>query len=355
MFTLSINCGSSTVKFAVFDRDLKRLVSGLAEGAGDAALGEVERRLEDWQPRITAIGHRVVHGGAHFSAPAVITPKLRHVIAELTPMAPEHQPHHVAGIDAMAKLFPGRSQVACFDTAFHRTIPRLRQEMALPQTYADQGLLRYGFHGLSCQFVSEKFPATKLVICHLGNGCSVTGVANGKSQYTSMGFTPTDGLIAGSRSGSLDPGAVLWLVEKLGDTKSVRILINRNAGLMGVSGISSDMRVLLASDDPKAAFAIAMFVDRLVLEIGRAAAALQGFDVLVFTGGIGENATAIRRSALAQLHWLGLELDETANAGGYGTITTASSQRTAVVVRTDEELVIAKSVSSMLTTPSTRP
>jgi acetate kinase len=355
MITLSINCGSSSVKFALFDPDLKRLAGGLVEGTGAAALAEVAARIAGCKSKIAAIGHRVVHGGTHFSAPVIITPEVRRKIEELTPVAPEHQPHHIAGIDAMTNLFPHCEQIACFDTAFHRSIPKLRQEMALPERYAAEGLLRYGFHGLSCQFVSEQFPGQKLIICHLGNGCSVTAVDKGKSQYTSMGFTPSDGLMMGTRSGAIDPGALLWLVEKLGSAQSVRTLINRESGLKGVSGISSDMRQLLASDNPRAAFAVAMFVDRLVLEIGRAAASLQGFDVLAFAGGIGENAVAIRKAALAHLQWLGLELDEAANAGGSGTITTRGRPRQAAVIHTDEERVIAKAVAAMLSHPPPRP
>jgi acetate kinase len=332
---LALNCGSSSVKFAVFSGELERLDHGMVEGAGAAALGAVGGRLAKWRSQIAAIGHRIVHGGLQFSEPVLISSEVRRDIEKLTPLAPEHQLHHIAGIDAMVGLFPGCPQIACFDTAFHRSVPRVRQEMALPAAYAGQGLLRYGFHGLSCEFASALFPDQKLIICHLGNGCSVTGVAHGKSQHTSMGFTPTDGLMMGTRSGSLDPGAVLWLVEKLGDLAKVRTLINKEAGLKGVSGLSSDMRQLLASDDPRAAFAVAMFVDRLVLEIGRAAAALQGFDTLAFTGGIGENAAAIRASVIERLGWLDVGADENA-------------PRKAVVIHTNEEQVIAKVVRAMV-------
>ncbi len=333
---LALNCGSSSVKFAVFNGELERVGHGMLDGTAAAVLGAVGERLEKWRPQISAIGHRVVHGGRQFSEPVLVTPEVRLAIEDLTPLAPDHQPHHIAGIDAMAQLFPGCPQVACFDTAFHRSIPRVRQEMALPGIYAEQGLLRYGFHGLSCEHVSSQFPNQKLIICHLGNGCSVTGVVHGRSHYTSMGFTPTDGLVMGTRSGTLDPGAVLWLVEKLGNTDEVRELVNKESGLKGVSGLSSDMRMLLASKDERARLAIEMFVDRLVLEIGRAAAAVQGFDLLVFTGGIGENAVAIREAVVERLGWLGLD-------GG-----SVTAIRKAVVVKADEEQVIAKAVADVV-------
>ncbi len=350
---LALNCGSSSVKYALFDASCGRAAGAVIEGTGAEAVAKVARSVN--HADVTAIGHRIVHGGQHFSSPVIITPDVRRTIEDLVSLAPEHQPHHVAGIDAMAKLFPGCPQFACFDTAFHRSIPAVRQEMALPRHFAAEGVLRYGFHGLSCQFVSEQFPQSKLIICHLGNGCSVTAVENGKSQYTSMGFTPNDGLLMGTRSGAIDPGAVLWLVEKRGSAQSVRHLLNRESGLKGLSGLSSDMRELLASNDPQAEFAVAMFVDRLVLEIGRAAAALQGFDILAFTGGIGENASAIRKATITQLHWLGLELDDAANIKSAGQITVKGNSRKAVVVHTDEELVIAKSVAAMLTPTPTHP
>jgi acetate kinase len=350
---LALNCGSSSVKYALFDAGCRRATGAVIEGTGTEALAKVASAIT--HVTVTAIGHRIVHGGQHFSSPVLITPAVRRAIEDLVSLAPEHQPHHVAGIDAMARLFPGRPQIACFDTAFHRSVPAVRQEMALPRRYAAEGLLRYGFHGLSCQFVSEQFPQSKLIICHLGNGCSVTAVDSGKSQYTSMGFTPNDGLVMGTRSGAMDPGAVLWLVEKRGSTQSARSLLNRESGLKGLSGFSSDMRELLLSTDPQAAFAVAMFVDRLVLEIGSAAAALQGFEVLAFTGGIGENAGVIRKATIAQLHWLGLLLDEAANTAGEGQITAQGHPRKAVVIHTDEEQVIAKSVATMLTPLPTRP
>jgi acetate kinase len=344
---LAINCGSSSVKYALFDGNLQRLSGGMLEETASSAMPKVIAKLAG-ASEVTAIGHRIVHGGPNFSSPVLITPKIRQEIADLTELAPEHQPHHVAGIDALSLALPHIPQFACFDTAFHRSIPRERQEMALPASYAAQGLLRYGFHGLSYQYVSSVFQRPKTIICHLGNGCSLVATENGKSAYTSMGFTPLDGLMMGTRAGTMDPGAVLWLVEKLGSAEATRQLLNKQSGLKGVSGQSQDMRQLLASNDEAAKFAITMFVDRLVLEIGRAATALQGFDALVFTGGIGENAAPIRELVAAKLGWLGLSLDPAANIANALTITTPTSQRSAHVVKTDEELVIAKSVHTML-------
>jgi acetate kinase len=344
---LAINCGSSSVKYALFDGNLQRLGGGMFEETAQTAMPKVMTALGG-AGEVTAVGHRIVHGGRNFSTPVRITPQIRRDIEDLTELAPEHQPHHVAGIDAITKALPHVPQFACFDTAFHRTMPRERQEMALPQTYAAQGLLRYGFHGLSYEYINSVFQRPKTIICHLGNGCSLVSTQNGKSVYTSMGFTPLDGLMMGTRAGSMDPGAVLWLVEKMGSAEVVRQLLNKQSGLKGVSGLSQDMRQLLASKEDAAKFAITMFVDRLVLEIGKAATALQGFDALVFTGGIGENSAPVRAGVLIKLHWLGLELDPKANLANAPIITTPASQRNAHVIKTDEELVIAKSVKAML-------
>jgi acetate kinase len=321
--TLCLNCGSSSVKYAVFDGDLHKLASGLIEARDAKAVHEALAAVAGFD--ISAVGHRVVHGGPNFSEPVVITQEVRNHIAAIASWAPEHQPIQVEAIDIAMRALPNVKHVACFDTAFHRTIPPERQHMALPADYARRGLLRYGFHGLSCSAIAQTFPAEKLIVCHLGNGCSVTAIDHGRSVHTSMGFTPVDGVMMGTRSGSVDPGAVLWLVDELGGTDKVRTLINKQSGLLGVSGLSSDMRALLASEDPRAAFAITMFIDRIVLEIGRAAAALQGLDRLVFTGGIGENAEPIRASITKALAWLNLEFSTS-------------------VVKADEERVIAKAV-----------
>ncbi len=331
---LAINCGSSSLKYAAFDTSGQRSTQGLIESTGPSAIAEAVNAINASCTSVEAIGHRIVHGGSRFAEPVIITPDVRQHIADLVLLAPEHQPQHIQALDAFVKAFPHIPHVACFDTAFHRTIARERQEMALPRSFASQGLLRYGFHGLSCQYIASQMPHGKIIACHLGNGCSVTAIDNGISVYTSMGYTPVDGLMMGTRSGTLDPGAVLWLVEHLGSTESVRTLINKRAGLKGVSGLTADMRQLLASDAPDAKFAVGMFIDRLVLEVGRAAAALQGVDTIVFTGGIGENAKPVRDAAMVKLAWLGA---------------------TTTVFKTDEELMIAKSTRTVLSRSPPRP
>jgi acetate kinase len=250
---------------------------------------------------VSGVGHRVVHGGREFSAPAVVTKAVFQQLQSLCALAPAHQPHNLAGVEAVDAALPDVPQIACFDTAFHRTIPAHRQEMPLPRHYAREGLIRYGFHGLSYAYVSSRLAGIsdiaakgKTVVCHLGNGCSLAALNGGFSRYTSMGFTPLDGLMMGQRPGRLDAGAVLWLVEKHGgDTEAVRRMLNSDSGLVGVSGLSADMRTLLADGSDEARFAITMFNDRLAQEIGAAAAAIGGIDALVFTGGIGENAAPI--------------------------------------------------------------
>lgn len=381
--TLAVNCGSSSVKIAVFDTALNRLCeaeasrigtdkpvllrfkgfAGLDEeelatgGSHGDAIGRLARAVsEAFGDRLAGIGHRVVHGGQHFAEPRLIDDALMGEMEALTALAPLHQPHNLTGIRLTAEAFPGLPQVACFDTAFHRTIPEKRQRYGLPPDYAERGLRAYGFHGLSCthtvaQFASltgRALPET-LIICHLGNGASVTGVRHGVSVYNSMGFTPIDGLIMGQRSGHLDPGAVLWLVDDMkGDTAAVSALLNRRSGLLGLSGESSDMRSLQQSGSAGARMAIEMFVDRVVHETAAAAASAGGFDALVFTGGIGSGSAAIRAEVLDRLAWLGFELEEAANAKGASTITAASSPRSAHVILADEEQVICRAVTERI-------
>ena len=368
---LALNCGSSSVRFAVFGHDLELLFRGqvenIADGleprllldeGGSATLprghaGIIAFLLESVIPpragEVTAVGHRVVHGGTRFAGPVVIDGDVLGDIEALAVLAPSHQPHNLGGIDAVARALPHVPQVACFDTAFHRTIPEVRQVMALPRHFAGQGLRRFGFHGLSYQSIVSRLPDVtggvmpeKTVICHLGNGCSIAGLIEGASAFTSMGFTPLDGLVMGRRPGRLDPGAVLWLIEHHGgDVAAVDRLLNREAGLLGVSGVSSDMRVLLSSASEEAEFAVAMFVDRLVLEIGAAVAAIGGLDALVFTGGIGQNAAPVRAAVAEALAWLSLNLDAAANDSHAPTI--AHGRPSAHVIATDEERVIAGS------------
>lgn len=379
---LAVNCGSSSVKIAIFDPALRRLgdaeasriatsqtvlirYSGfgglyeeeLSPGASHAhAIAQLGEQVSDhFGSAILGVGHRVVHGGATFSEPIRIDPAAMAEIEALATLAPLHQPHNLTGIRLFGARFEQATQVACFDTAFHRTIPEHRQLYGLPAHYGERGLRAYGFHGLSCTHTVKRFEAitgralpARMVICHLGNGASVTGVEDGQSRYNSMGFTPIDGLIMGQRAGHLDPGAVLWLVEDMkGDIGAVSKLLNRESGLLGISGESPDMRNLLASTSPAAARAIDMFVDRVVKEVAAAAAAAGGLDALVFTGGIGSNSVVIRARVLAALSWLGFTLDVGANEKARATITTPSSPRSAHVIQADEELVIARAVSAL--------
>ena len=377
---LALNCGSSSVKFAAFGPALEVLFRGQVENIGEglaprlatadgleaawppgpATHDAVVRRLvaDAIVPRagtVAAVGHRVVHGGTRFDRPVPVDDAILAEIAALAPLAPSHQPHNVAGVEAVARALPDTPQVACFDTAFHRTIPPARQRMALPRTYHEAGLRRFGFHGLSYESVVARLPdamgpaaAGRVAICHLGAGCSLAGVVGGRSAYTSMGFTPLDGLMMGRRPGRLDPGAVLWLVERHGgDVEAVDRLLNREAGLLGVSGLSPDMRVLLEADAEEARLAIAMFVDRLVQEIGAAAAAIGGLDGLVFTGGIGENAAPVRARTLDALAWLGFRTDAGANEANAATITLAGSTPSAHVIAADEEAVIAAAAKAL--------
>lgn len=376
---LALNCGSSSIKFALFTPDFDRSFSGLVEAIGHGqtprlktSTGEAmefgwsDHGHADVLPRlisdiilpragaITGVGHRIVHGGERFNAPVRIDPDIRAGIAELTPLAPGHQPHNLAGIDAATQALPGVPQIACFDTAFHAGLPAVRREMALPRRYAKGGLLRYGFHGLSYEHVAASLPALELsgkrvIACHLGNGCSICGMLDGTSLWTSMGFTPLDGLMMGQRPGRLDPGAVLWLIEQHGgDIAAVSKLFYHQSGLSGVSGLSGDMRTLLASNQPDATFAVEMFVDRLVQEIGAAAAGLGGVDAIVFSGGIGENAAPVRAMTLQRLQWLGFNLDSAANTAGEKRLTTSDSPRQAFVVEADEERIIAQAVAGLL-------
>jgi acetate kinase len=376
---LALNCGSSSIKFALFTLGLEKTSHGLIEAIGGReaprlnvagedtmTFGEPGQGHADLLPRlidevivprgerITGVGHRIVHGGEDFDTPVRIDPVTRQAIARLSPLAPAHQPHNLAGIDAVAEKLPGVTQFACFDTAFHATVSRVRREMPLPRAYARQGLLRYGFHGLSYQHVAATLPTLglaegRVIACHLGNGASICGMINGRSAWTSMGFTPLDGLMMGQRPGRLDPGAVLWLIEQhLGDVAAVNTLLNKNSGLAGVSGISGDMRVLMESGTDEARFAIGMYVDRLVEEIGSAAAAIDGCDALVFSGGVGENASAIRAAAIERLKWLGFDLDPEANMASAQCITRNASSPKAFIVNADEEIVIARAMAETI-------
>jgi acetate kinase len=383
-YLLVINAGSSSIKFAVYQRDepsnqLVADATGQVEGIGSqpnfmvknpngAVL--VERTLSvdevhDHTGAITiirawlakyltdgsllAVGHRVVHGGQHYTAPVLIDAKVLKDLDDLISLAPLHQPHSLAVIRAFQEIMPAIPQVACFDTAFHRTQPDVAQRFALPRHFFDEGVRHYGFHGLSYEYIVSVLPtlepslaSARIIVAHLGNGASLCAIQNGRSIATTMGFTPLDGLVMGTRCGSIDPGVLLYLMDHHGmDARALEELLYHQSGLLGVSGISSDMRTLLANDNPNAQEAIELFVYRIGREIGSLAAALGGLDALVFTGGIGEHSAVIRAKVCLQTTWLGLELDEAANEDHSTHISTLSSKVSAWVVETDENLMIA--------------
>lgn len=382
-----LNAGSSSIKFALYEAGAsgKAMYRGQISQIGvmprltvARADGErvVERELPDREldhhgatrelfatvrglvegSSITAVGHRVVHGGTNFAAPVVVSPTILAALDTLAPLAPLHQPHNLAPIRAIAELAPRVPQVACFDTAFHRSQPHLAQLLALPRKFTDAGVRRYGFHGLSYEYVSSRLveiapdlAASRVVIAHLGNGASLCAVRGGRSVANTMGFTAVDGLVMGTRSGSLDPGVLIYLMDAYGmDARAIEDLVYRQSGLLGVSGISADMRTLRASAEPAAREAIDLFVYRIVREIGSLAAALGGLDGLVFTGGIGENDAAVRAQIATGCAWLGLELDSARNAGGAGRISTEASSVSAWVVPTDEEAMIAQHTAALV-------
>ncbi|MBN9118684.1 MAG: acetate/propionate family kinase [Planctomycetes bacterium] len=378
---LVLNAGSSSLKFSIFEvgRGADGLLArGQIEGIGTAprfvlrgarggaaeeqplpagardhegalrfVLDQCPRWLEGH--RIVAAGHRVVHGGVKYAAPVAVTPAVLAELEQLVPLAPLHQPHNLAAINAAVGAMPFVPQVACFDTAFHRAQPEVAQRFGLPRRFTDEGVRRYGFHGLSYEYVASVLPdidpraaAGRTVVAHLGNGASMCAMLGGRSVATTMSFTPADGLVMGTRVGSLGPGAVLYLMQRHGMSASeVEHLIYHESGLLGVSGVSSDMRELLTSADPHAAEAVELFVYRIGRELGSLAAALGGIDALVFTAGIGENAPAVRAKVCRAAAWLGVELDETANDAGGPRISGTGSGVSVWVLPTNEELMIA--------------
>ncbi len=367
---VALNAGSSSVKFACFGADdLAPVLRGEVDGIGSRTRLKVDGAAGDLDPdanhetairhiletvvgprvdRCLAVGHRIVHGGTRFTRPEIVDDAVLEEIEALSPLARSHQPHNAAGVRAAMTSWPDTPQVACFDTAFHATLPAERQVFAIPYSLADEGVRRYGFHGLSYEGVARALPDLigaaaqgRVVVAHLGNGASLCGLVAGQSRWTSMGFTPLDGLVMGRRPGRLDPGVLVWLMREKGvDADALDALLNAQSGLLGLSGFSQDMRVLLESDDQRARFAVDVFVDRLVTEIGASAAAIGGCDALVFTGGIGENAAPIRERAVDLLSWLGFTMDSDANQQGAGIISAPSSKPIAIV-RADEEATIA--------------
>jgi acetate kinase len=379
---LTINSGSSSLKFALFDtaQEEQCLLSGLIERIGvghgslrvrdqaGATLAEKEVGVPDHEAALEvllswlreqrgeqiahAAGHRVVHGGADHTHPERVTPELLAELKDLIPLAPDHLPQEIAAIEAVARHHPGVAQVACFDTAFHRTMPRIAQLYGLPQDLMAAGVIRYGFHGLSYEYLMEELRQTnraeaegRVVIAHLGNGASMAALRGGRSVDVTMGFTPTSGLVMSTRCGDLDPSVVLYLIEQRGlAPAAVRDLLNRQAGLLGVSGETSDMQDLLRREgsDARAAEAVALFCYRARQHLGALAAVLGGLDALVFSGGIGENAPPIRARICEGLAHLGIAVDVARNEANAPVISGDGSPVTVRVMNTNEERMIAR-------------
>jgi acetate kinase len=297
-----------------------------------------------------------VHGGLDFAAPIVVTDDAMARLTTLVPLAPLHQPHNLSGIAAAQAAFPGVAQVACFDTAFHRAHPFVNDAFALPRSLYEQGVRRYGFHGLSYEYITGKLAEVapfhakgRVVICHLGSGASMCAIRNGHSVASTMGFSALDGLPMGTRPGQLDPGVLLYLMDQMGmQPKAISDLLYKESGLKGLSGISNDMRDLEASDDPKARQAIDYFVFRVRREIGGMAAVLEGLDAIVFCGGIGENSRTIREAVLRSMEWIGIELDPQRNHANAEIISSDRSAVRVFVIRTNEELMIARHSDALL-------
>ncbi|MDO5612672.1 MAG: acetate/propionate family kinase [Paracoccus sp. (in: a-proteobacteria)] len=384
---LALNAGSSSLKFVVFaaqDGD-SALAEGLVDrigsdaasirlrdGAGadlpvaegrpadhaaalQLALDSLSAALPD--ARVVAVGHRVVHGGTTFRGPVIVDEPVMAQIEALRPFAPLHQPHNIAGIRAAMAAFPGVPQIACFDTAFHRTHPWVNDTFALPSSFYDEGVRRYGFHGLSYDYITSELhriapliAAGRVVIAHLGNGASMCAVQNGRSVASTMGFTALDGLPMGTRSGQLDPGVVLYLMDQRGmTTAEVRRLLYEKSGLLGLSGgLSNDMRTLESAATPEAQQAIDYFVFRIQRELGAMAAAMGGIDALVFCGGIGENSRLIRARVCERTEWMGLEIDHGRNDRNETIISSDVSRGHVMVIPTNEGLVIARAARDLL-------
>ena len=384
---LILNAGSSSLKFSVFldAAPPKLLLQGeidgiitdsrfrvwdasqlrLAEQQFGRALGHAGaiEYLFGWsksgprgEHRIVGAGHRVVHGGPQFTAPARVTPAVLAALQQLAPLAPLHLPQNLKLMETIAQLEPTLPQVACFDTAFHQTQPPLAQAFALPPEITSLGVRRYGFHGLSYEYISTVLPefgqqaaAGRTVVAHLGNGASMCALRGGQSVASTMGFSTIDGLVMGTRCGLLDPGVLLFLMDKQGmDARALEKLMYHQSGLLGVSGISSDMRTLSESRDPRAKAAIDLFVYRIGRELGSLAAALGGLDALVFTAGIGENAPRLRERICREAAWLGVEFDVRTNTQGGPRISTATSRVSAWVIPTNEALMIALHTKKVL-------
>jgi acetate kinase len=386
---LALNAGSSSLKFSLFEvgpgRALETNARGQIESIPDAphfivqdGNGRVlvDRRLPpprpsyakliaevmDWvesrigDDRLIGVGHRVVHGGVHHYRPERVTDDLLAALEALTPLAPLHQPHNLAPIRALAQSHPGLAQIACFDTAFHHTMPAVATRFAIPRGYETEGVRRYGFHGLSYEYIAGRLAELapelargRVIVAHLGNGASLCALKDGRSIDTTMGFTALDGLVMGTRCGDLDPGVILYLEQQHGlSPKAIETLLYKQSGLLGVSGLSGDMRALQSSDDPRAKDAIELFVFRLAREAGALVASLGGLDGLIFTAGIGEHAPGIRAEVCRLLSWLGVRLDPAANDQNKPVISTSDSRVAAYVIPTDEDWMIARHVLGLV-------
>jgi acetate kinase len=395
-FALVLNAGSSSLKFCVFRRPAAeqwRLdAGGQIEGIGTPPRLSVKDRegtkladeklspevadgrkavdaLAGWLRSkygggkvVRGVGHRVVHGGERFDAPIIVDLEVLGELRKLIPLAPLHQPYNLAAIEAVFERLPGVPQVACFDTSFHRGHSPVADLVPLPKDIRQSGLQRYGFHGLSYEYIASVLPEVapeiargRVIVVHLGSGASLCALRDGKSVDTTLGFTALDGLCMGTRSGALDPGVVLYLLQGLGlSVKEVETILYKKSGLLGISGISSDMRDLLPRSEPEAKLAVDYFVYRAVKEIGALAAVLGGVDGLVFTAGIGENSSEIRRRICESVSWLGLELDAQANAARGPRISKPQSRISAWVIPTNEELMIARHTGNLLGLKSQR-
>jgi len=387
---LVINAGSSSIKFTLYglteDTDLAVEINGQVAGVGAqgqfTASDAAGNKLIDQQlpPHVVAlhsqafeviyhwllgylqgrtllaVGHRIVHGGQFYAAPSLINDQVFEHLEALIPLAPLHQPHNLAPIRELQKLLPTLPQVACFDTAFHYTQPEVAHRLALPRKFAEAGLRRYGFHGLSYEYIANLLPQLKLagarvIVAHLGSGASLCALKDGRSVATTMGFSPLDGLVMGTRCGSLDPGVLLYLMDYYQmDARALEKLLYFQSGLLGISGISADMATLSASPDPHAQEAVESFVYRVTRELGSLAAALGGIEALVFTGGIGEHSEIIRQRICEQAAWLGVTIDSTGNQqqSSRFCISKSDSAVTAWVVQTDENLMIARHTLKLL-------
>ena len=380
---LTFNAGSSSLKFAAFSIDngaIMHIASGQVEGIGATAKGSAHRATGEkgdlkfdpeadrvdhkvatrailgwlesvgYETGIVAVGHRVVHGGPDLTQPMLVDDAALAKLRKLIPLAPLHQPHNIAGIEAAMAAFPSTPQVACFDTSFHRSHPFVSDTFALPRSYYDEGVRRYGFHGLSYEYIvrrlfsiAPQIARKDVIVAHLGNGASMCAVRDGRSVASTMGFTALDGLPMGTRCGQLDPGVLLYLlVEKKMGADDISDLLYKNSGLKGMSGVSQDMRELEASDSPSAWDAIDYFVARVRRELAGLAATVDGVEGVVFTGGIGEHSWRVRKAVLTGMEWMGIHLDEEANLASAQIISANTSPTMVFVIPTDEEQMIAE-------------